>query len=78
MTKKEQIQATKSILREWETLEIVARQSLELITRQKRGVELELESLGASNSTRKGREISDKMKLEIRAQLLKDTILKSV
>ncbi|MNQ41713.1 hypothetical protein D3C85_553980 [compost metagenome] len=66
MNKKEKIAFIKREIRELETQEQLFKQGLSSITSRKRYLELELDSLGASNSTRKGKnELSPEKRLEI-------------
>lgn len=74
MNKKEKITFIKRELRELETHEELFKQGLSSITSRKRYLELELASLGASNSTRKGKYddvLTEKQKLDLRASLTK-------
>lgn len=74
MNKKEKISYIKKEIRELETHEELFKQGLSSITSRKRYLELELDSLGASNSTRKGKyegALSEEMKLKLQASLTK-------
>lgn len=72
MNKKEKIAFIKKEIRELETHEELFKQGLSSITSRKRYLELELDSLGASNSTRKGKaELSPEKRLEVIASLTK-------
>ncbi|TDE53794.1 hypothetical protein [Flavobacterium sp. GT3P67] len=74
MNRLQRIAFIKRESRELETQEALFRQGLSSITSRKRYLELELASLGASNSTRKGKYddvLTDQQKLEIRASLTK-------
>ncbi|TDO77627.1 hypothetical protein EV143_104394 [Flavobacterium chryseum] len=72
MNKAEKIKFIKSQLHELEIHEELFKQGLSSITSRKRNLELELDSLGASNSTRKGKfELSPELKLQAVACLTK-------
>jgi len=72
MNKIEKIAFIKSQVRELETHEELFKQGLSSITSRKRNLELELDSLGASSSARKGKyELSPEKKLEAIASLTK-------
>lgn len=72
MNKAEKIQFIKSEMHELQIHEELFKQGLSSITSRKRYLELELDSLGASNSTRKGKfEISPELRLKAIASLTK-------
>lgn len=66
MNKQKRAALVKREIRELETQEQLFKQGLSSITSRKRYLELELDSLGASNSTRKGKiELSPEKRLQI-------------
>lgn len=72
MTKKEKITFIRRQLSELETHEMVLKQALSSITSRKSYLEQELDSVGASNSTRKGKSVdslSDEVKTKLLARL---------
>jgi hypothetical protein len=72
MTRLQKIAFIKREARELETQEQLFIQGLSSITSRKRYLELELDSLGASSSARKGKyELSPEMKMEAIASLTK-------
>jgi hypothetical protein len=72
MNRLQKIAFIKREVKELETHEQLFRQGLSSITSRKRNLELELDSLGASNSTRKGKyELSPEKRLEAIASLTK-------
>ncbi|GIZ08330.1 hypothetical protein [Flavobacterium sp. UMI-01] len=74
MNKEQKIRETKTIIRELENSELVLKQSLAVITSRKNALQTELDSLGASSSTRKGNYanvLSDEKKLQILGSLTK-------
>lgn len=72
MNKKEKIKFLKDQLQELEIQEELFKQGLSSITSRKSYLKRELDSLGASNSTRKGKyELSPELKLEVLASLTK-------
>lgn len=74
MNQKSKIAFIKRELSELQTHEELFKQSLSSIASRKRYLESELDSLGASNSTRKGRYqnvLSEKQNLELMARLTK-------
>ncbi|WP_264552779.1 hypothetical protein [Flavobacterium sp. N2038] len=72
MNKKEKIKFLKSQLEELEIQEELFKQGLSSITSRKSYLKQELDSLGASNSTRKGKfELSPELKLKVLASLTK-------
>lgn len=72
MNKSDKIKFIKSQMNDLEIQEELFKQGLSSITSRKRYLELELDSLGASNSTRKGKfELSPELKLQAVACLTK-------
>lgn len=74
MNKAEKIKFIKSQLRDLKTHEQLFKQGLSSITSRKRYLELELESLGASNSAHRGEienVLTEKQRLDLFASLTK-------
>jgi hypothetical protein len=72
MNKAEKIKFIKSEMHDLVIHEELFKQGLSSITSRKRYLELELESLGASNSARRGKlEISPELRLKVIASLTK-------
>ncbi|MEC4049314.1 hypothetical protein OX284_007715 [Flavobacterium sp. SUN046] len=74
MNKKEEIKKIKNLIRDFNILEQVHNQSLAVITCRKIELQKELDSLGASSSTRKGKfdgVLSNKATLSIIGSLTK-------
>lgn len=73
MNKEQQIRETRTIIRELENTELVLKQSLAVIISRKDKLKLELDSLGASNSARKGKKnvLSEKTRASILGSLTK-------